>query len=199
MVGRMTVFAAATIGAVVSQSLAGMTPLSSITIEDRSTVEVIFEGSSAGAQGALYFLGAEHDGALTRASSSDENDLGMYLFSNKGTTFGATVALGEFNAGSTLHFAYLITKGVSVAPTGTLLRTDVFLDDDFIRISGAREAGDVYVFNLDIEDIKDYHVSDFDFNDVRIDIRAVAVPAPGSAALAFAGLGFGMSRRRERE
>ena len=198
MAGRMTVMAATTVLALAGQASAGMTPLSSITLEDRSTVEVIFDGSSAGATGALYFLGAEHGGALTRAASSDENDLGMYLFSNKGTTFGATIGIGEFDAGSTLHFAYLITKGVSVAPTGTLLRTDVFLDDDFIRISGAREAGDVYVFNLDIEDIKDFHVSDFDFNDVRIGIRAVAVPAPGSAALAFAGLGFGMSRRRVR-
>jgi len=193
---KTTIIAAVSSLALASFASADLNSGQMLTLDQDSDVSVSFITSSAGAKGSLYFLGTESGGAITSAASSDSNALGEFLFSNHGTTSGYSVDIGQFGAGETLHFAYLITNGVSVAPTGELFRSDLSTDLSFFA-SGSAEAFDGYqVFRFGIEDIRDPNRSDFDYNDVIFDVRvSPAVPAPGAAALAMIGAGF-MVRRR---
>src|SRR6056297_1439873 len=94
-----------------------------VTLQEDSRVSVSFVSQSAGATGSLYFTGAELGGVMDYAVSSDTNNLGEFLFSNHGASAGTSIDLGEFDAGSTLHFSYLVTKGRGGAKTGDLFQS----------------------------------------------------------------------------
>ncbi len=160
---------------------AGMITGAPIQTWSASTYGVEFVSSSAGAKGSLYFLGWQGPGeAITYTPSTDANNLGKFAFSNKGTTAGTTVEIGAFESGTTLHFAYLITKGVKVAPKGQLQRTDSDDTSAFFGLAfGTDQKG--YFASVGVEDILDPKVSDMDYNDVMFKVRTI--PAPGGAAL----------------
>lgn len=166
-------------------------------------VSISFLSQSAGAKGSLYFLGSESAGTITYATSSDSKNLGLFLFSNKGTASGSTVGLGSFDAGVRLHFAYLITSGVSVAPTGQVSRTDVVGDLLYFGLESMGFEGGMYQETLGIEDIKSAS-SDYDYNDAMFRIfvtpSSLSVPEPGTISLAcLAAGGVGVRRRRNRK
>jgi hypothetical protein len=186
-------------GALLAASSALATPIvgDPITLDTTSEVSVTFLSSDAGATGSLYFLGSEVHGVTFRSASTDVNDLGMFLFSNHGTTARSTYDLGMFGRDSTLHFAYLITEGVSVAPTGSLFRTDMPGDMGYFLVDAVPGVDGSWLFNVGIEDIRDEHMADWDFNDVIFEVNTRAVPAPGAAALlAMAGMCAGARRKR---
>jgi hypothetical protein len=184
--------------AVAGSANAGFRTGQSVTLQEDSNAVVEFISQSAGAKGSLYFLGADTGDSFVTAPSSDENGLGKFLFSNHGTARGTTVDLGNFGAGSTLHFAYLITKGVSVAPTGSLFKSNVLDDVNYFGMEGPSTFERSTTFRLGIEDIRNPKKSDFDYNDVIVEVRAVAIPTPGTLALATAGLAFVTRRRATR-
>lgn len=166
--------------------------------EDCYRVE--FVSSDAGATGSLYFLGWQlGDAPITYAASTDGFGLGRFLFSNKNTPSGFGVDLGSLASGATLHFAYIITSGVSVAPTGQVIRSDVGADLRFFGlVADDADARGPYT-RVGLEDVVS-DASDFDFNDLIFDVRSCQVdndvPSPGGVALAFAGLALTASRRR---
>ncbi|CAE7578018.1 unnamed protein product [Symbiodinium necroappetens] len=125
---------------------------------------------------SLYFMGHEQDGEMFNAVSSDANELGAFIFQNHGTAAGTTVELGEFEAGSTLHFAYLVTNGSGGAPTGSLFRTDVEADTNYFAIGDTRSDEASLFTRLGIEDIRNPAHSDFDYNDLIVDVRTTAIP-----------------------
>jgi len=168
-----------------------------ITLDTTSEVSVTFVSSSAGATGSLYFLGSEVHGVTFRSASTDANDLGMFLFSNHGTAARSTYELGVFGRDSTLHFAYLITNGVSVAPTGSLFRTDTPGDMGYFLVDAIPGEDGSWLFNVGIEDIRNPNRADWDFNDVVFEVNARAVPAPGAGML-LAAAGLLAAPRRKR-
>jgi len=175
---------------------ASMTPAQPITLAEESAVSVQFVSQSAGARGSLYFLGTESEGQMSFAMSSDTNNLGMFLFENHGASPNTSIDVGEYDAGASLHFAYLVTRGVPVAPTGSLFRTDDEVGAFNFAIGNTSFVGGSNVTRVGIEDIQDQHLSDFDFNDILFDVRTTAIPAPGSVALAMVG-GAVLLRRRK--
>ncbi|MBN4060363.1 DUF4114 domain-containing protein [Planctomycetaceae bacterium AH-315-I19] len=195
---RCTSAAAIAIAAFAGTASASMTPGQPITLTQESAVSVQFVSQSAGARGSLYFLGAESGGVMTSAASSDANNLGMFLFENHGASPSDITQLGEFAAGTTLQFAYLITNGVFVAPTGSLFRTDDPVSTFNFAVGDASFINGSSVTRVGIEDIQNPAYSDFDYNDIVFDVRMTAVPAPGSIALAMAG-GAMFIRRRKSE
>lgn len=185
---------AATIAAAAHAGVAH-TGVKPYALESDSQVSVSFVSQSAGAKGSLYFLGHEDsDGHITYAASSDANNLGQFIFQNHGTAAGYTVDLGIFDAGDVMHFAYLITKGVSVAPTGSLFRTDVNADLAYVGLTPMGSG----ITRIGLEDIRNPAKSDWDHNDVVFDIVALDVPAPGPAALASAAFLIAGLRRRQK-
>jgi len=166
-----------------------------VTLERDSSVSVSFLSQSAGATGALYFSGYESEGSMAWAVSSDTNELGTFLFSNHGTERGASIDLGEFGAGSTLHFSYLVTKGRGGAKTGDLFESFDSGGVGYFASGSPRvfDGGVSYV--MGVEDIMNPKRSDFDFNDAMFEVSAASVPTPGSVALGAAGLVF-VARRR---
>ncbi|TVQ81556.1 MAG: hypothetical protein EA380_01435 [Phycisphaeraceae bacterium] len=184
--------------AVAGSASAAMIPASLVELETESTVTVTFDSSDAGAKGSLYFLGHEQDGSITYATSTDANGLGKWLFSNHGTAPGYSVNLGTLPGGALLHFAYLITNGVSVAPTGSLFRTDV--PDDMLYFMSDVVAADSSgtTVSYGIEDIRNPSKSDWDYNDVMFSVRVDAIPGPGAIALAASAVMLAGVRRRRR-
>ncbi len=176
---------------------ASFIPGSPVVLPFRSSVSVEFLSQSAGAKGALYFLGAEKDDVITYAASSDSSGLGQFLFHNHGTTVGYTVPLPDVFAGdSILHFAYRITNGVSAAPTGQVTRTDGSTST-FFAIGSPVAGVDTFAQKVHIEDIISSS-SDMDYNDMVFRVHAAHIPAPGGALLAgLAGLVALPRRRRE--
>lgn len=166
--------------------------------EDCYRVE--FVSSNAGARGSLYFLGWQlGDAPITYAASTDGFGLGRFLFSNKNTASGYGVDLGSIGQGATLHFAYIITSGVRVAPTGQVIRSD--LSDDLLYFGLIADASDdrgPYT-RIGVEDIKSVR-SDFDYNDLMFDVLACQadndVPTPGGVVLGALGLVVLAQRRR---
>lgn len=163
-------------------------------------VSISFKSSDAGATGALYFLGAELDGNITYAASTDARDLGQFLFSNKSAQPGVFTSLGLYSAGTRLHFAYFITSGVDVAPTGTLSRSDVESDLLFFGQSDMAFTDGVYSLTFGVEDIKNLQTSDFDYNDAMFTLMITpqSVPSPGAISLAVCSGLFLFSRSRNR-
>lgn len=180
-------------------SAASFTKGGSVIMPYKGTASVEFVSQAAGAKGSLYFVGWENDGSITKATSTDSNDLGQFLFSNHGTASGYTVDLsGIFPSASILHFAYIITKGVSVAPTGQVTRTDNETGSWYgVGSLTPSLSGDVQ--GVFVEDIINGR-SDNDYNDLVFNVRSLAIPAPGGAALiAAAGLVALPRRRHEKK
>ena len=176
-------------------SAASFTKGASVIMPYKGTASVEFVSQSAGAKGSLYFVGWENDGSITNATSTDSNNLGQFLFSNHGTASGYTVDLsGIFPSASILHFAYIITNGVSNAPTGQVTRTDNATGSCYgVGSVTPSLTGDVQ--GVFVEDIINGS-TDNDYNDLVFNVRSLAIPAPGGAALiAAAGL-VAMPRRR---
>lgn len=166
--------------------------------EDCYRVE--FVSSDAGAQGSLYFLGWQlGDAPITYAASTDDFGLGRFLFSNKNTASGFGVDLGSIGQGATLHFAYIITSGVSVAPTGQVIRSDYGADLLYFGLIADSSDDRGPFTRIGVEDIKSVS-SDFDYNDLMFDVLACQadndVPTPGGIALGALGLAFLAQRRR---
>lgn len=201
MTGFGSVAAIALVACSGGSAMASMASGSLFQTPAAGDVSVSFLSQSAGAAGSLYFLGYESAGTITYAASSDSKNLGQFLFSNKGTLPGSMVSLGSFDAGARLHFAYLITNGVSVAPTGQVSRTDVAGDLLYFGLGGMDFEDGKYRETLGIEDIKSAS-SDFDYNDAKFRIfvtpGSLSVPAPGPVALACFAFGFFGVRRRGR-
>ena len=173
-------------------SITGVKPFA---LQSPSEVSVSFESQSAGARGNLYFLGAEDSsGDITYAASTDANNLGQFLFQNHGTANGFTVDLGVFDAGDVMHFAYLVTNGSGGAPTGSLFRTDVNADLDYVGLTQISSE----ITRIGLEDIRNPAQSDWDHNDVVFNVVARSVPAPGPAALASAAFLIAGLRRRQK-
>lgn len=176
---------------------AGMIGGASVTTPYHSEVSVEFVSQSAGAKGALYFLGFNDGDGITYAASTDSNNLGRYLFHNHGTAQGYSVLLGDFGAGSVMHFAYLITNGVSVAPTGQITRTDA-LSSVFFAVDAGRSDSVGDYSRVGVEDIVSKS-SDMDYNDMIFNVRFADVPAPGGAMLAGLAMLVASPRRRTRK
>lgn len=196
MTKNRIITAVAITAAAASAASATMTPAQPFTLDQDSAVAVQFVSQSAGARGNLYFIGFEQEGEMFNAVSSDANELGQFIFQNHGTSAGTTVELGEFGAGSTLHFAYLVTNGAGGAPTGSLFRTDFEADANYFAIGDTRSQEESLFTRLGIEDIRDPQHSDFDYNDLVVDVRTTPIPAPGSVALAMTALAM-IARRRK--
>ncbi len=191
-----TLIAGAIVAAVTATAQGGLSAAAPVVIDQPSSVNVSFVSQSAGATGSLYFLGWEPEGidTIEYAASSDFNILGTHLMSNHGTPFGTSVDVGTFGAG-TLHFAYLITDGVSVAPTGSLFRTDVSGDEVYFASEMTAVTPQVYTFGL--EDIRNPSQSDWDYNDLVVQVSAAPIPAPGATVIGLASvLVLGRVRRR---
>lgn len=194
-------FAAACCVSTAAAAHAFVIPATLPELDGPSAVSVSFVSSSAGARGSLYFLGYETPGgppaAITPAADSDSNNLGAFLFENKGPTRSNVAGLGVIPGGATLHFAYLVTQGVSVAPTGSLFRTDVAADLNYFGSTDLGMEDGERVWRMGIEDIRDENRSDWDYNDAVFEVRAFPVPTPGTIALAAAGVGLAAVRRRK--
>ena len=159
---------------------------------------VAFVSSSAGATGMLYFAGDELGGTLTAPAAAVDPSMGLELFANKGADRGTGdfIELGAFGAGATIHFNYLVTKGVSVAPTGSLFSTRSDHDPAHFVVLSSSTTGATTTYRVGIEDIRDPNKSDWDYNDIIVDVAVTSVPTPGATALALAGFGLTLRRRR---
>lgn len=198
MNNTLTIVAVLASGATAGSALGAFAIGGPVVMPYKGTASVEFVSQSAGAKGSLYFLGWENDGAITYAASTDSKNLGQFLFSNHGTLTGYSVDLeGVLPGQSILHFAYLITNGVSVAPTGQVTRTDDASNIWFgVGAMQSTLSGDVQ--KVYVEDIVTGR-SDHDYNDMTFNVRSLAIPAPGGAALlAAAGLVALPRRRHER-
>ncbi|MFU8830486.1 MAG: hypothetical protein ACNA8P_13775 [Phycisphaerales bacterium] len=192
----MTAVAAACVGGLAagaSASVIGAT----YQVDQSGAFDVSFVSQSAGWTGSLYFTGAEINGVMHHATASDSHDMGLYLFDNHGTAAGYTVTIGEFEAGTTLHFGYLVFSGnKSNGNIRYALRTDSseysqqFALEEITPIDGAMRTT-----RMHIEDIVGSG-SDWDYNDMRADIIARAIPTPGAMSLAGFALILVVKRRR---
>lgn len=167
-------------------------------MNERGEVSAQFLNSNAGAKGSLYFVGHQGtgDASVTYAASTDTLGLGQFLFSNKGTPSGTSVGLGEFDAGDTLFFAYYITKGVNVAPTGTFARNDFAPDVDFFKTLSFALTEDGSRSVVGVEDIFKRTGSDWDYNDMTFALSVSSVPTPGAGLLAVMGGAVACRRKR---
>jgi uncharacterized protein (TIGR03382 family) len=177
---------------------AALIPAEMVTLDEASRVEVEFVSSSAGAGGNLYFLGHDLGGGLLPAVSSDVHDLGRFLFNNHSSDRGERVDLGVLPGGATLHFAYLIVRGVRVAPTGSLFRTDVADDEMYFASEVMPDRDGAGVTRFSIEDIRDPRTSDWDYNDAVFSIAVTPTPVPTPGAAAVGALALGLMARRRR-
>ncbi len=192
-----TAVAAACVGGVATGASASVITGTTYQVEQTGAFDVSFVSQSAGWTGSLYFSGAEVDGVMFAADDSDQYGMGRFLFDNHGTQSGHTVSIGEFDAGSVLHFSYLIYRGnKSNGNIRYALRTDS--PDDLMQFGWEEIAssGDAMrTTMLHIEDIVGSG-SDYDYNDVRANVIARAIPTPGTATLAGFALFVGCTRRR---
>lgn len=192
---------AAIAAALVAAASASAGVISGNLFQMNASGEVVAEfiHSDAGAKGSLYFLGhkGSGDGSITYASSSDAFGLGQFLFSNQGTPAGTSVGLGAFDLGDTLYFAYIITNGVSVAPTGAFARNDLTPDVDFFKTLSTATL-DAYTTRsvIGVEDIFTRTGSDWDYNDMTFALSVTSVPTPGAGVLAAVGGALAMRRKR---
>lgn len=169
-----------------------------ITADAPFEATVAHASTNAGARGTLFFLGTEADGTIT-APTGAAHELGRALFTSHNTAPEARsgLDLGAFGAGDTLHFAYLVTRGVSVAPTGSTFRTDTDLDPAHFTVVDTTVIDEATtVYRVGVEDIRDPARSDWDYNDVVFDVSVRLVPTPGAGTLALASLALVARRRR---
>ncbi|RMD63611.1 MAG: hypothetical protein D6824_05090, partial [Planctomycetota bacterium] len=69
-----------------------------VRLAHTSKVHVRFRSQSAGAAGSLYFLGSRLGGVVSRAASTDNRDLGRFLFNNHEVQRSFETPLGVFKA-----------------------------------------------------------------------------------------------------
>jgi len=171
-----------------------------IALQQDASVSVELVGEWAGAAGDLYFLGAKPSGSELNASpDTGEPGLGTKLFASTGAR-GTSVNLGDFDAGTELHFAYHITSGYS----DTVILGDTFRSDlaqDQVQLGWDPDASSEFVTRLGWEDIRDPKKSDWDYQDIVFDIRMTPpqgdpVPTPGAAMLLALSTGVAAARRR---
>jgi hypothetical protein len=193
----LTAVATACVGGIASGASASVITGATYQVEQSGAFDVAFVSQSAGWTGSLYFLGHERDGIMHHAENSDQFELGRFMFDNHGTDPGFTLSLGEFDAGSTLHFGYLVFRGNKA--NGNIryaLRTDSSGDLQQFAIEDITPLDDsLRTTTLGIEDIVGQH-SDWDYNDLQVNIIARAIPTPGSATLAGLALLVCCPRRR---
>ncbi len=184
------------LGAAASLARGGVANGNLFQMDQRGNVSVEFLNSNAGATGSLYFVGSRgtNENDITYATSSDAFGLGQFLFSNKGTSAGTSVEIGSFDTGTTLHFAYTITKGSGSAVLNQIQRTDQTTSMFFATDWGTDSKG--YFAKVGVEDILDVKKSDMDYNDVVFRVRSI--PAPGGAALMAVSLLIAGPRGRRR-
>ncbi len=171
-----------------------------LVLQDDALVSVELVGAWAGAAGDVYFLGARAPGEeLSASPDTGEPGLGQRLFHSKATP-GERIDLGDFAAGSELHFAYHITTGSgTIVALGDVFRSD--RDADMIQFGYDPEASTSSSFRLGWEDIRDPKKSDWDYQDVVFDVtmtpaRGTVVPAPGATVLLALSAGAAAARRR---
>jgi hypothetical protein len=186
------------LGAAASLARGGVVSGNLFQMDQRGDVVVEFLNSNAGATGSLYFVGSKgtDENDITYATSSDAFGLGQFLFSNKGTPSGTSVGIGQFDANDTLYFAYMITKGVNVAPTGTFARNDLVPDQDFFKTLSFSLTDTGSRSMVGVEDIFKRVGSDWDYNDMKFALSVTSVPTPGAGLLAAMGGAVAMRRKR---
>lgn len=195
-----TIFGMSTLAlvAISSGAHAGIAGGDVYQMNQRGQVTATFLSSDAGATGSLYFVGHKGSGddAITYSASSDAFGLGQFLFSNKGTPANTGVALGEFNAGDSLFFAYIITKGSGNATKGSFARNDLTAGVDFFRTNSSTPTDYGSYSIIGVEDIFNRSKSDWDYNDMLFALRVDAVPTPGAGLLAAMGGIVAFRRKR---
>ena len=192
-----TLTAAAVAGACFAGAATGaLTPSTTVTLGYDSNVSVSFVSQSAGWTGSLYLSGVERNGVVLDVESTDSKDAGQYIFDNHGTAAGATVEVGEFLAGDVLHFDYVVFKGKKHKDrVRYILESDDSAEAIQFAAGATVESDGVFVTRLGIEDIVGNN-SDWDYNDLVVDVLATSVPTSGTAALALAAVGLTARRRR---
>ncbi len=175
-----------------------------ISFGETSSVSVRYVSKDASARGMLSFLGAEHSGVLTaptaRTPADNITPLGLDLFTNHNPARGvdAPVELGTFAGGSTLHFAFFITRGVWIIPDGETFRTDTDTDPAHFTVMSTTSTDEgSTIYRVGLEDIRDASRSDWDYNDLIFDVAVQTVPGPGPALLAGLGAVCAATRRRK--
>ena len=146
---------------------------SSYIVGESGSVTVTFDYSSAGFNSDLYLVTPDGD---------DTNDI--LLFNNKSTASGATIDLGQFDAGTELIFRlYVNTKG-----------TTYYSGDASRNADGAvhaRVSPDLLMGAAIIGFEDQLYGGDHDFNDfvIRVQVADVSMPLPAAGILFFFGVG----------
>ena len=197
---RRIAITAASLAAAGTASAAFIQLENPLVLQQDASVSVELVGKWAGAEGDVYFLGSKSAGEpLSASADTGVPGLGTRLFASAGAR-GSTVELGDFTAGTELHFAYHITKGYSdIVALGDTFRSD--LQQDEIQLGWDPEASSSLVYRLGWEDIRDPKRSDWDYQDVVFDVRMTPpqgdqVPTPGAAMLLALSTGVAAARRR---
>lgn len=169
-----------------------------VRFDQAGSVRVELVGAWAGASGDIYYLGSTTGDTWTPAPDTGTPGLGTRLFYSKSTP-GQSVELGEFAAGSTLHFAYEVTHGVGdLVLQGDVMRSD--RNTDSIQFGWDEEKSDALSLRLGVEDIRDPKRSDWDYRDAVFDVVITPargdVPAPGAVSLFALAGATGIRRRR---
>lgn len=179
-------------------SSAAMVTGSTYTVDKTGSIDIQFLSQNTSSRGKLYFLGSSNGGPITYSTSTDANHLGRFLFDSHVSTLNASTKIGDFVAGTVLHFAYKIYRSSSSTPLGTIFRTDVAADRQYYGFEKlAPLPSGATVTKMKIEDDRGNNC-DWDYNDLCFKItNTPKVPAPGAVTLAgLAGL-LAVPRRRK--
>ena len=197
---RIAYTAAAALAAAATANAAFIELENPLVLQNDAVVSVELVGKWAGAEGDVYFLGAKPAGeSLNASDDTGVPGLGRKLFASAGAA-GTRVELGQFDAGTELHFGYYITKGHSdTVALGDIFRSDN--ENDQVQLGWDPSASSEFVTRLGWEDIRDPKRSDWDYRDVVFDVRMTppqgdTVPSPGAAMLIALSTGVAAARRR---
>lgn len=137
---------------------------------------------------SVHYMSAStsYDGVLWLAGTSIPSGIDTPLFFNHSGELGFEHYLGGFQVGDRLDFIYDVLTG---AP-------DSFRTDDLVESMQFRWRWDTPdIILVEIEDVR-LPGGDWDYNDMRFEVRMLPIPGPGAGvALAMAGF-LGVRRRR---